>query len=68
MPVLVAAALATSLLGSGIDLGPAGLASFANYSLVQKPGQKPKALGFGGNFTLGYLATHSATSTSSLNT
>ncbi len=68
MSLLLAATLATTLFGAGINLGPAGLASFANYSLVEDPGQKPKELGFGGDFTLGYLATHSASTTTSLNT
>lgn len=68
MIALAAAALATSLVTADVDLSPAGLASFANDSLVQNPGQKPKVLGFGGSFTLGYLATHSADTTTSLNT
>jgi putative salt-induced outer membrane protein len=67
MPFLLAAALATSLLGGGINLAPAGLATFANDSLVSNPGEKPKALGFGGTFNFGYLSTHSSTTTSSLN-
>ncbi len=68
MPLFVAAALATSLLSGAIDLGPAGLATFANDTLIQNPGQKPKNLGFGLRFNLGYLATHSATTNTSLNT
>ncbi len=35
---------------------------------MQGSSKKPKVLGFGGSFTLGYLATHSATTSSSLNT
>lgn len=68
MPVLAAAALATSLVTTDVDLTPAGLAAFANNSLIAEPGEKPKNLGFGGDFTLGYLATHSADTTTSLNT
>ncbi|MGH8162658.1 MAG: DUF481 domain-containing protein [Gammaproteobacteria bacterium] len=67
MPFLVAAALATSLLGSGLDLAPAGLATFANEGLITNPGEKPKNLGFGGDFLFGYLATNSETTTSSIN-
>ncbi len=67
MPLLAAAALATSLLGSGVGLGPAGLATFANDSLVTNPGETPKKRGFGGSFAFGYLATNSATTTTSLN-
>lgn len=67
MTLLLAATLATGLMGAGAGLGPAGLASFANYSLVQNPGEKPKDLGFGGKFTLGYLATNSRTTTNSFN-
>lgn len=65
MPVLVAAALATSLLTTAIDLGPEGL---ANDTLINKPSEKPKNLGFGLQFNLGYLATHSDESNTSLNT
>lgn len=68
MSLLLAATLATSLFGAGVNLGPAGLASFANYSLIEDPGEKPKDLGFGGSFTLGYLATHSDSTSTNLNT
>ncbi|MGH8272751.1 MAG: DUF481 domain-containing protein [Gammaproteobacteria bacterium] len=68
MPVFAAMTLATSLLAAGINLGPSGLATFANESLVTNPGQKPKKLGFGGSFALGYLSTHSSTTTTSFNT
>lgn len=65
--ILFATALATSLLAGGISLEPAGLASFANNTLVVNPVKKPKNLGFGMQFSLGYLATHSATTSTSLN-
>lgn len=65
---LAAAVLATNLVAAGIDIGPGGIAGFADNSLIQNPADKPKALGFGANFTLGYLATHSADTTTSLNT
>lgn len=67
MPVFAAMALATSLLGAGVNLAPSGLATFANDSLVSNPGEKPKKLGFGGSFDFGYLSTHASTTTSSLN-
>ncbi|MDN5863737.1 MAG: DUF481 domain-containing protein [Gammaproteobacteria bacterium] len=67
MSLLLAAMLATSLVGAGVNLGPAGLASFANYSLIQDPEKQPENLGFGGKFTLGYLATNSMTSSTSFN-
>ncbi|MGH8426428.1 MAG: DUF481 domain-containing protein [Gammaproteobacteria bacterium] len=66
--MIAAAALATSLLTSGISLGPGGLANLADNTLIQNPGEPPKVMGFGGNFSLGYLATHSADTTTSLNT
>ncbi|MGH8126826.1 MAG: DUF481 domain-containing protein [Gammaproteobacteria bacterium] len=65
--LLFATTLATSLLAGGISLEPAGLASFANNTLVVNPVTKPKNLGFGMQFSLGYLATHSATTSTSLN-
>lgn len=68
MLVLAATALATGLLATGIDIGPGGVASFADSPLIQNPDQHPKVYGFGANFTLGYLATHSADTTTSLNT
>jgi len=68
VPALAAAALATSLVTGAIDLGPAGLATFANDTLVKNPSAKPKSLGFGMQFNLGYLATHSSTTNTSLNT
>lgn len=65
--IVIAATLATSLLAGGISLEPAGLASFANETLISNPAEKPKSLGFGAQFSLGYLATHSATTSTSLN-
>lgn len=65
--LVIASTLATSLLAGGISLEPAGLASFANETLIANPAQKPKNLGFGAQFSLGYLATHSSNSTTSLN-
>ncbi len=65
--LVLATTLATSLLAGGISLEPAGLASFANETLIANPAQKPKNLGFGAQFSLGYLATHSSNSTTSLN-
>lgn len=41
--------------------------SLANATLIGNPVQKPKNLGFGGQFSLGYLTTHSSSSTTSLN-
>lgn len=68
MSLLVAAMLATTLVGAGVDLGPpAGMASFANRALVQNPGEKPQETGFGGKFTLGYIATNSQSTSESLN-
>ncbi|MGA7964655.1 MAG: DUF481 domain-containing protein [Gammaproteobacteria bacterium] len=66
--LLFATTLATSLLAGGISLEPAGLASFANSTLVIDPVKKPKNLGFGMQFSLGYLATHSVSTSTSLNT
>lgn len=66
--MLATAALATTLLTGAIDMGPAGLATFANDTLVKNPSAKPKNLGFGMQFNLGYLATHSSTTNTSLNT
>lgn len=66
--VLAAAALATRLLATGVDVGPGGIADLADSSLIQTPAQRPKVYGFGADFTLGYLATHSAETTTSLNT
>lgn len=68
MSILVATVLATSLLGSGVDVGSVWLAGSVGQSLVKNPGKKSKALGFGGSFTLGYLATNSATTTTNFNT
>lgn len=65
--ILFAATLATSLLAGGISLEPAGLASLDNATLVANPAKKPKNLGFGMQFSLGYLATHSETTSTSLN-
>lgn len=65
--IAIAATLATSLLAGGISLEPAGLASFANETLISNPSEEPKNLGFGAQFSLGYLATHSATTSTSLN-
>lgn len=65
--LVVATTLATTLLAGGISLEPAGLASFANDTLIANPSKKPKSLGFGAQFSLGYLATHSSNSTTSLN-
>jgi len=65
--IAIAATLATSLLAGGISLEPAGLASFANETLISNPAEQPKNLGFGAQFSLGYLATHSATTSTSLN-
>lgn len=66
--LLLAAAFASSLVPSTVGLGPAGLATFANDTLVKNPGEKPKNLGFGMQFSFGYLATHSADTNTSLNT
>lgn len=65
MVVLISAALATSLVTSVIGLGPETL---VNDTLISNPSEKPKNLGFGLQFNLGYLATHSEDTDTSLNT
>lgn len=65
--LLAAAAVASSLATGALSLGPVGLAPIDNDTLVKNPGVKPKNLGFGAQFNLGYLATHSASTNTSLN-
>lgn len=67
MGVILSAALMTSMLGAGINLGPNGLAYFSSSPLISKSLVKPKNLGFGVSATLGYLATRSSVNTTSLN-
>lgn len=67
MGAILSAALMTSMLGGGINIGPNGVAYFSSSPLISKSLVKPKKLGFGVSATLGYLATHSSVNTTSLN-
>jgi putative salt-induced outer membrane protein len=63
----LAAILTTSLLAGGIGSAPVGAIAFATRTLIAAPAKKSGNLGFGIQFSLGYLATHSATTATSLN-
>jgi putative salt-induced outer membrane protein len=65
--IALAAVLATGLLAGGSGLAPIGLTAVTTRTLIAAPAKKPKNRGFGMRFSLGYLATHSTTTATSLN-